>query len=117
MKKQEVTYKGINYNLVFDLNVMEIIQEEYGTVEKWGELTDGNAGEVNAKAVLFGLAAMINEGIDMDNEDNEGREGYTPKKFLTAKTVGRLLTEVGLNEATRKLNETVVESTRSDEKN
>ena len=28
--------------LVFNLNVMEKIQEKYGTLEKWGEITQGN---------------------------------------------------------------------------
>ena len=37
----EVNYKGKNYKLVFNLNVMEEIQNKYGTLDKWGELTDG----------------------------------------------------------------------------
>ena len=34
-------YKGKEYKLVFNLNVMEVIQDEYGTLENWGKLTDG----------------------------------------------------------------------------
>ena len=110
--RNEIEYKGITYNLVFNLNVMEVIQDEYGTLDKWGELTDGSKGEPNAKAVVFGFTAMLNEGIDIDNE-----EKGSDIKPLTHKQVGRMLTEIGLRQATMKMNKTVVESTKSDEKN
>ena len=29
-----------------------------------------NNGEPNAKAVIFGFTQMLNEGIEIDNEDN-----------------------------------------------
>lgn len=109
MKNNEIEYKGQKYELVFNLNVMEEIQEEYKTIEKWGELTDGAKGEPNAKAIIFGLTAMINEGIDISND-----EKGTDIKPLTLKQVGRLLSEVGLAEATQKLNNTVITSTESD---
>lgn len=105
-------YKGKEYRLAFNLNVMEEIQDEYETLDKWGSLTDGSNGEVNAKAVIFGFTAMLNEGIDMDNEDNE-----TDTKPFTHKQVGRLLTEIGLENMTKQLNDVVVESTKSEEKN
>lgn len=135
----QIQYKGVSYRLVFNLNVMEAIQEEYGTLDNWGALTDGTAyaqkeyekqgkkkpwedltdkekseysGEPDAKAVIFGFTEMINEGIDIDNEENG-----TDIKPLTIKQVGRLITEVGLANATSTLNETVVASTKSDEKN
>ena len=109
MKNNEIEYKGQKYELVFNLNVMEEIQEEYKTIEKWGELTDGAKGEPNAKAIIFGLTSMINEGIDISND-----EKGTDIKPLTLKQVGRLLSEVGLSEATQKLNNTVITSTESD---
>lgn len=109
-----IQYKDKTYKLMFNLNVMEAIQEEYGTVEKWGSLTDGNEtdGEPNAKAVIFGLREMINEGIDIDNETAEVKE-----PLMTLKQVGRLISEVGFENATLALNDTVVESTKSEEKN
>ena len=108
-----INYKGREYKLVFNLNVMEVIQEEYGTIEKWGELTDGTiTGEGNAKAVKFGFAAMLNEGIDIENDDNG-----TDVKHFTLSQVGRMLTEIGLDKATGVLNQTVIESTKSEEKN
>ena len=55
---------------------------------------------------------MLNEGIDIENEENG-----TDIKFLTLKQVGRIITEIGMSNATMKLNETVIESTKSEEKN
>lgn len=107
-----IQYKGKDYKLVFNLNVMEVIQEEYGSVEKWGDLTDGGEGEPNAKAVIFGFTQMLNEGIDITN-DEEG----TNDKPLTLKQVGRMITEVGLIEATKSMQSTVVKSTASEVKN
>jgi len=108
----KIKYKDKEYSVVFNLNVMEAIQEEYGTLDKWGSLTDGTNGEPNAKAVMFGFMQMINEGIDIENEE----KGTNIKPF-TLKQIGRIITEVGLVEATKKLNETVVDSTKSTEKN
>lgn len=109
--RNEIEYNGKKYNLVFNLNVMEAIQDEYGTLDKWGELTDGKSGEPNVKAVKFGFLQMLNEGIDIDNENNG-----TDIKPLTDKQVGRLLTEIGLANVTKQMNKTVIESTKSDEK-
>ena len=109
----KLLYKDKEYKLVFNLNVMEAIQEEYGSLDKWGSLTDGTEkGEPDAKAVIFGFTEMLNEGIDIDNEEN----GKDEKPF-TLKQVGRLITEIGLANATATLNNTVVESTKSEEKN
>ena len=107
----KIQYKGKEYKLVFNLNVMEEIQNEYESLEKWGDLT-GASGEPNAKAVIFGFTAMLNEAIDMENEENG-----TDIKPLTAKQVGRMISEFGLYEATKTLNKTVIDSTESEEKN
>lgn len=107
-------YKGKNYKLVFNLNVMEVIQDKYGTLEKWGKLTDGaeNDGEPNAKAVIFGITAMLNEGIDIENEENG-----TEEKMLTNKQVGRMITDIGLQSSAQLMNGVVIDSTKSGEKN
>ena len=108
-----IRYKDHEYAIVFNLNVMERIQAEYGSIEKWGDLTDGSeSGEPDAKAVIFGFTEMINEGIDMANE-----EDGTDTKPLTRKQVGRMITEVGLAEATETMNKTVIEATKGEEKN
>lgn len=107
-----LTYKEKNYKLVFNLNVMEKIQDEYKTLDKWGELTDGSNGEVNIKALVFGITEMINEGIDIENDENG-----TNEPFVSHKLVGRMLTEVGIKKAAQEMNELVVESTKDDSKN
>lgn len=106
------TVNDTEYPLVFNLNVMEAIQGRYGTLDKWGKLTDGSHGEPNAKAVIFGFTEMINEGIDIENEKNNAE-----RKALTRKQVGRIITEYGLIEVTKIMNNTVIESTKSNEKN
>lgn len=108
----EIEYNGKKYKLVFNLNVMEAIQEKYDTLGKWGKLTDGSKGEPNAKAVIFGFTAMINEGIEIENE-----ERGVEQKPLTLKQVGRMISNIGLQTATMALNSTVIESTKGDEKN
>lgn len=107
-----ITYKGRDYKIVFNLNVMERIQEEYGSVDKWGALTEPRKGEPNAKAVIFGLTEMINEGIDIDNEEND-----TQIPFFTKKQVGRILSEVGMDSATQTMKDTIVDSVKDDIKN
>lgn len=144
--KSSIEVGGVTYPMVFNLNVMEVIQQEYGSLDVWGDLTDGEAyakrdflaknpdcdesdwldlsdeekgkykGEPDAKAVIFGFTEMINEGIDIENETLIAN-GDAPKPMVTLKKVGRLITEYGLANATKKLNNTVVESTQTDIKN
>ena len=108
-----ITYKGKEYSFVFNFNVMERIQEEYGTMEAWGELSDGSSrGEPDAKAIKFGFREMLNEGIDISNEENG-----TDIPLLTDRQVGRMITEFGVSNVAEAMNQTVIESTKSDEKN
>ncbi len=102
--------KGIEYPLVFNLNVMEKIQEKYGSYEKWGDLTDGKDSEVNIGALKFGILEMINEGIDIENESQEVK-----RDFLTDKQAGRIITDIGIEELTKTIQETVIDSTKNDE--
>lgn len=106
----EIQYKGKTYKMIFNLNVMEEIQEKYESIEKWGNLTSGD--EPNVKALIFGFTAMLNEAIDIENEENE-----TKIEPLTEKQVGRIITEIGFQAATDKMQKTVVDSTQSTEKN
>ena len=108
----KLTYKDKEYKLVFNLNVMEKIQDAYQTLDNWGSLTDGSEREVNIKALVFGITEMINEAIDIDND-----EKGTNEPFVTHKQVGRILTEVGIEKAAQNMNNLVVESTKDDSKN
>ena len=111
MAKDKVVlkWKNVEYNLVFNLNVMEQIQEEYGSVQKWGELTDAKTGEANAKAIIFGFWAMINEAIDIENDEKGEKQ-----PMLTLKQVGRLITRAGLQKSAQTLNNAVIEATKED---
>lgn len=105
-----INYQGKDYKIYFNLNVMEAIQSEYGTIEAWGSLTDGSSGETDIKALVFGFREMINEGIEIYNEDNN-----TNEPLMTHKKVARMLTEIGLNRVTKELNDLVIKSAGADE--
>lgn len=149
MKEKEVTFiiDDKEYKAVFNLNVMQEIQIEYGTFDKWGELTDGfvydengekvpkldengnfitceitkdgkkvkeivyETREIDIKALIFGIKEMMNEAIDIDNELKSENE---KQSFLTTKQVGRLITKMGILNATKQLNKTIVDSTQDD---
>ena len=55
---------------------------------------------------------MLNEGLDIENEET----GSTFKP-LTEKQVGRILTEIGFNNANEIMQKTVIESTKTEQKN
>ena len=97
------------YALVFNLNVMESIQAKYGSVQKWGKLTDNKNGEPNAKALIFGFTEMINEAIDIEND-----EKGTNKPLLSLKQVGRIITKAGIQESANKLNKAITESVKDE---
>ncbi len=78
------------FPLAFTLNVMESIQEKYGTIEAWSNLIQRN-GEPDIKALKFFITEAINEGIEIGNEKS-GEKG----KPITSKKAGRILTEIGL---------------------
>ena len=111
VEKSYIEYKGEKYELVFNLNVMEEIQEKYGSVEAWGELVEAEE-EPKAKDIKYGFTAMLNEGIDIDNENKPKDEQMAP---LTLKQVGRMLTEIGLSSITDTMNGLVIESTKTDD--
>ena len=92
---------------VFNLNVMEEIQEKYGTLGKWGEITTGD-GEPKVKDLKAGIMAMMNEAIDIENEENG-----TDEKPLSEKQVGRIMTEVGIKAIVEKIQEITIASTKS----
>ena len=110
--KNTVVYietKEKNYPLVFNLNVMEEIQERYGSLDEWGKITQGN-GEPKVKDLKYGIKAMINEGLDIENEKNG-----TNEPMLSEKQVGRIMSEVGIVTIVEKIQEITVASTKSED--
>ena len=112
--KNKIIYKDKEYSIEFNINVIEKIQEKYGTFDKWTKLIqpEKKGEETDIKALIFAFTEALNEGIDIENEDNG-----TEVKPLTEKQVGRIITEIGVASANQKLQEVVIDSTKSEEKN
>lgn len=109
-----IEYKGKKYDVVFDMNVIETLQTKYGSFNKWSDLIQPTNGEeCNIEALKFGFCEAINEGIDIANEDSLAEK----QDFLTLKQIGRIITEIGLKEVNKKVQDAVIESTKSEEKN
>ncbi len=92
------------YPLVFTLNVMESIQEKYGTIEAWSNLIQ-REGEPDIKALKFFMTEAINEGIEIENEKSSEK-----RKLITTKQAGLILTEVGISGAANKITNIISES-------
>lgn len=107
-----IEYEGKTYKICFNLNVMEVIQEEYGTLDHWGDLTDGKEkkGEIDVKALIFGFREMLNEAIEIENEKNG-----TNEPLLTRKQAGRIISALGMENVTDTMNDLVIESSGSSE--
>ena len=98
-----------DYPIVFNINVMEEIQEAYGTISAWGAIVENaEGGEPKVKDLKIGLMMMINEGIDIENEMNGGNN-----PFVNTKQVGRIISEKGFDEITRVIKNLTVASTHT----
>ncbi len=109
--KEKLTYLEIDENnklpICFNLNVMEEIQEKYGSMQKWGEMVENKEiGEPQIKDLKYGLASMINEGIDIENE----RTGSNVQP-LTDKQIGRIIGRIGFKKIIDAVKELTVKST------
>lgn len=87
-KLKYFTVNGVTYPQAFTLNVIELIQEKYNTLDNFFKVMQPKSGEPKIKDLIWILQEIINEGIDIENENkNENRV------FLTHKQVGRLITD------------------------
>ena len=112
--KKKLTVNGVDYPIEFSLNVMALVQEKYGSLDKWSEIIDSKdeEKEPSVKDIIWTFTAMINEGIESENETNN-----TQRALLTEKQVGRLVTQFGLNQSMTAIKGIVTGSTQGDEKN
>lgn len=110
--KKEISYLvngDKKYPIVFNVNVMEEIQEEYGSISKWGAIVENSeGGEPKIKDLKVGLMYMINEAIDIENEERGEN-----RPLLSLKQVGRLISDVGFEEITKKIINLSVASTNT----
>lgn len=98
------------FPLAFTLNVMEALQDEYGTLSEWSKLIR-NQKEPNIKALKFFITEAINEGIDIENEKSS--EKRVP---ITSSKAGRIITEIGLKKVANTITKMITESMPHDEK-
>ena len=110
--QNKLTYiktKDRDYPIVFNINVMEEIQEKYGSVSAWGGIVENaEGGEPRVKDLKIGLMLMINEGIDIENEINGKND-----PMITAKHVGRLIGDVGFQVITDVIKKVTIASTQT----
>lgn len=106
-KINHITVDGVEYPLVLNINVMESIQEKYGSFTEWGELIESQGREPNLKALKFSIAEMINEGIDIENDNLD-----VPRPPISLKKVGRIITSLGMDEMAKTVKNTIVDSTK-----
>ena len=108
-KLSYINANGKDYPIVFNINVMEEIQEAYGTISKWGAIVENaEGGEPKVKDLKIGLMFMINEGIDIENERTGGN-----MPILDTKQVGRIISEKGFGEITNVIRNLTVASTHT----
>jgi hypothetical protein len=97
------------YPITFNINVMEEIQEAYGSIGAWGAIVENaEGGEPKVKDLKIGLMAMINEGIDIENE-NTGEN----MPLVSSKQVGRIISERGFKAITKIIKNLTVSSTNT----
>lgn len=98
-----------DYPIVFNINVMEEIQEAYKSVSVWGAIVENReGGEPKVKDLKIGLMYMINEGIDIENEMTGKNE-----PMVDSKQVGRIISEVGFEEITQVIKNLTIASTKT----
>jgi hypothetical protein len=103
---------GKEYPVAFTFNVMESVQEKYGSMKEWGEVLQPSSGEPRIKDLKWTMKEFINEGIDIENEEKGEK-----REFVTEKQVGRLISCIGLTEITSAIQNVTVESMVTNEKN
>lgn len=106
-KMTTITTPEESYPVICTLNVLEYIQNKYGTIAKFEQLVSGMMPDekddegkekykytpINVAALLDGLTVMINEGLDIKGaETNES--GYLPFK---SKYVARIIRDAEIS--------------------
>lgn len=106
----KITVDGANYPIAFTLNVMENIQEKYGSMDKWMKLITPKSEEPQIKDIKWSFTEFINEGIDIENEETGEN-----RPFVTMKQVGRIITKAGLSNITSTLMSATISSIKTKE--
>lgn len=113
MKEKLAYIKAGNkeYPICFNLNVMEEIQNAYGTVADWADIVEkSNTGEPKVSDLKVGLREMINEAIDIQNESSDIKQ-----EFVSLKQVGRIITDAGISNVLSAIKNLSISSTEDKE--
>ena len=103
--------KNETFPFTYSLNVMEALQNEFGSLNKWSDMVEPKDGsEPKIKALLFFFKEAINEGIDIENENSN-----QPRKFVNERKVGRIITELGVKTVLEQLKGTVIDAGSNDD--
>lgn len=113
--KEKFTYLTIDENnkvpICFNLNVLEAIQEKYGSLKKWGAIVETTDDEIpQIKELKEGLLLMVNEAIEIENDKNS-----TNNPPIDSKKMGRIISQVGIDEVVKAIKKMTVESTTTDD--
>lgn len=103
--------KNETFPFTYSLNVMEALQNEFGSLNEWSDMVEPKDGsEPKIKALLFFFKEAINEGIDIENENSN-----QPRKFVNERKVGRIITELGVKTVLEQLKGTVIDAGSNDD--
>ncbi len=116
-KIKHITIGDKEYPMAYTLNVMEDIQEKFGTIGRWGNALQPEPYEEEGKVIKpeprikdikWTFAQFINEGIDIENEEKGEK-----RPFVTEKQVGRLISMAGMDRVNLHLMSVTAESTKT----
>ncbi len=110
---KNMTINEKEYPIAFTLNVMEAIQDKYGSMKEWGDILQPPKNEEpKIKDIKWTFTQFINEGIDIENEEKNEK-----RTLLTEKQVGRLITIVGMDKINKEMMLVTAESMKTDNPN
>lgn len=109
-KIEHIKVGETEYPVAFTVNVMADLQEKYGSLDGWSSALQPEQGEPKIRDVIYTYMLFINEGIDIENE----QKGEN-RPLINEKQSGRIITEIGFNNAGTKIMKIVTDSTPGDE--
>ena len=100
------------YPITFTLNVMDILQEKYGSIDAWKDLVvvKEQDKEPKIKDLKFAFTEMMNEAIRILNKYNQEDK----MDFVDAWETGIIISEIGLKKVNEKMMNTIASSVKVD---
>ena len=111
-KNKKIKRLCITNFICFNINVLEEIQDKYGSLSKWGEIVESKEKDgINIKDLKYGLMLMINEAIDMNNDNLPAEK---KEELINEKQVGRIISELGFEKMRKIIMDLSQKSTETD---